>query len=144
MFSIWTILRIIYSLLFTLGNIYINQFLNAIEEKKKCPLSKGWRITNGKLLSSLLMIVGLVNIFVPASKFLSTIPLIGSSYVLLFVLTLFTVFFIVDRIVENMNDDANYKCKPKGYDMIINFFNDKSIMECIYYTIGISILFFYL
>ena len=79
MFSIWSILRIIYSIIFTITSIYFTQFINAIAEKKKCPLSEGWRITNGKILSSLLMIVGLVNIFVPASKFLSTLPVIGSS-----------------------------------------------------------------
>ena len=95
MFSFFTILRIIYSSIFTLIAIYFTQFITAIENKKKCSLSEGWRITNGKVLSSLLMIVGIVNIVVPANKFLSTLPIVGSSYILLFALALFGDLFII-------------------------------------------------
>lgn len=144
MFTIWTILRVIYSVIFTIVNIYISQFLKAVESKKNCPLSKGWRITNGKILSSLLMLVGLVNIFVPASKFLSTIPIIGSSYILLFVLALFMVLFIVNRLAVNIRDDEYTSCSIKGFDFIINFFEDMTITECIYYTIITTVIFFYL
>ena len=62
-FSIWTILRIIYSLIFAFACSYISNFIQAIEHKKACPLSEGWRITNGLLLSSVLMIIGSINIF---------------------------------------------------------------------------------
>ncbi len=144
MFSFWSILRIIYSLIFTLVFLYFTQFINAIEEKKKCPLSEGWRITNGKIISSLLMLVGLINVFVPASKFLSTLPIIGSSYVLVFVLALFGDLIIINRLSINIAESENSKCKLKGYDMIINFFSEKSFTDCIYFTIIISIIFFYL
>jgi hypothetical protein len=144
MFSFWSILRIIYSLLFTVMCVYFTQFITAIEEKKKCPLSKGWRITNGKIISSLLMIVGLVNIFIPASKFLSTLPIIGSSYVLVFVLALFGDLIIINRLSINVAESDNSKCKLKGYNMLIDFFSEKSFIECIYFTIIISIIFFYL
>lgn len=144
MFSIWSILRILYSLIFTLVFIYFNQFIITIEEKKKCPLSEGWRITNGKILGSLLSIVGLVNVFVPASKFLSTLPIIGSSYVLLFVLGLFGELFIINRLAINIDESENSKCTIKGYDMLINYFSNTTFVQCIYYTIIISMLFFYL
>lgn len=144
MFSIWSILRIIYSIIFTITSIYFTQFINAIAEKKKCPLSEGWRITNGKILSSLLMIVGLVNIFVPASKFLSTLPVIGSSYVLIFVLLLLIEFYIINRLSINIAESDNSKCKLKGYDILIDFFSKKSFIECVYFTIIVSIIFFYL
>jgi len=144
MFSFWSILRIIYSLLFTIVCIYFTQFINAIEEKKKCPISKGWRITNGKIISSLLMIVGLINIFIPASKFLSTLPIIGSSYVLLFVLSVFGELFIINRLSINIVESDNTSCNIKGYDMIINFFSEKTFADCVYITIFVSVIFFYL
>lgn len=144
MFSFWTILRIIYSLLFTAINIYITQFIKGIEDKKNCELSTGWRITNGKVISSLLMIVGLINIFVPASKFLSTLPIIGSSYVLIFVIALLGELFIVNRLSINIDEDETAKCKPKGFDMLINYFSSKTFFECVIMTVIISILFFYL
>jgi len=144
MFSFFTIIRIIYSLLFTLVCIYFTQFISAIESKKKCDLSEGWRITNGKILSSLLMIVGIVNIFVPANKFLSNLPIIGSSYILVFTFALFGLLFIINRLSKNIKDSENSKCKIKGYDTIIDFFYNKSVMECIYITIIVSIIFFYL
>ena len=144
MFSFWTILRIIYSLLFTAINIYITQFIKGIEDKKDCELSTGWRITNGKVISSLLMIIGLINIFIPASKFLSTLPIIGSSYVLVFVLALLGELFIVNRLSINIDEDETSKCKPKGFDMLIKYFRSKTFFECVIMTVVMSILFFYL
>jgi hypothetical protein len=143
-FSFWTILRIIYSLLFVISCSYISNFIQTLEAKKKCPLSEGWRITNGKFISSLLMIIGAINVFVPASKFLSTLPIIGSSYVLLFVLMLFVLLFIVNRLCVSIVEREDSKCSIKGYDMLLNFFSNRTIMECIYITIGGSIIFFYL
>ena len=144
MFSFFTILRIIYSLIFTLLFIYFTQFISAIENKKKCALSEGWRITNGKVLSSLLMIVGIVNIFVPANKFLSTLPIIGSSYILLFSLALFGNLFIIYRLSKNIDESDDSRCKIKGYDTIIEFFSARTMVDCIYYTIIATIIFFYL
>ena len=144
MFSSWSILRIIYSLIFTLMCIYFTQFISSIEEKKKCPLSEGWRITNGKILGSLLTIVGLVNIFIPASKFLSTLPIIGSSYVVIFVLALFGELFIINRLAINIDESDNSRCTIKGYDMLINYFSNTTFTQCVYYTIIISVIFFYL
>jgi len=144
MFSFWTILRIIFSLFVTLSCIYIIQFINKIEEKKKCSLSEGWRITNGKIIGSLLMIVSLINVFIPANKFLSTLPIIGSSYVFIFMLALFGELFIINRLVINIKESEESKCKIKGFDMLINFFSTKTFIECIYITIIISMLFFYL
>ena len=144
MFSFFTILRIIYSLVFALMCMYFTQFINAIEKKKKCDLSEGWRIANGKLLGSLLMLVGIVNIFVPANKFLSTLPIIGSSYILLFALALFGELFIINRLSKNIDESDNSKCKLKGFDTLLDFFTSKTIMDCIYFTIIITIVFFYL
>ena len=144
MFDIWIILRVIYSILFTVCNVYIIQFITALEAKKKCSLSKGWRITNGKIIASLLMIVGLINIFIPASKFLSTIPIIGSGYVLIFVIALFMIMLIVNRLAININESTSSNCEIKGYDMLISFFSEKTISECIYFTIIITVIFFYL
>ena len=143
-FSIWTILRIIYSLIFAFACSYISNFIQAIEHKKACSLSEGWRITNGLLLSSVLMIIGSINIFFPASKLLASIPIIGSSYVLIFVLSVFMLLFIINRLSINIKEKNNSKCNIKDYDTIVNFFNNRSTLECIYITIIISILFFYL
>jgi hypothetical protein len=143
-FSFWTILRVIYSLLFAISCSYISNFIQTVEAKKKCPLSEGWRITNGKFISSLLMIVGAINVFVPASKFLSTLPIIGSSYVLLFVLMLFLLLFIVNRLCVNIAEREDSKCSIKGYDNLLDFFSNRTVMECIYITVGVSVIFFYL
>jgi len=142
-FSFWSILRIIYSLIFTIGCSYLGNYIKAIEARE-CSLSKGWRITNGKILSSILMIIGAVNVFCPASKFLSTLPIIGSSYVLLFVLAVFLELFIVNRLAVNLDEGEDSKCALDGYQSLTDFLARQSISECIYYTIGLSVVFFYL
>ncbi len=139
-----TILRFIFSILFALTNIYFSNFIKAIENKKKCELSKGWKITNGKILSSLLIIIGFVNAFIPANKWFSNIPFIGSSYMIIFILSLFINIYIVNRLAINVNDNQKYKCNIKGYDMLINSFTKIGFLECMYITIGISIVFFYI
>jgi hypothetical protein len=138
----WTILRILFSLLFTVCSLYVTQFIKAVEEKK-CPLSEGLYVSNGKLCSSLLMIIGAINIFVPINKFVANIPVIGSSYVLLFILLLFLTLFIVKRIVVNLAESENKKCNVKHYKSFMIFINERSMMELIYLTLILSILFFY-
>ena len=139
----WTILRIIMSLTITMCAMYITQYISAISDKK-CDFSKSLYVSNGKLLSSLLMLISVVNIFMPVNKFLSTIPIIGSSYVLLFILLLFMLLFILKRIVINLNDPENKKCKVKDYKVLTHFIDDLSYAQCSYITIFISIVFFYL
>ena len=144
MFNLITILRIIFSIIFTLICLYFIQFIKSIDEKS-CPLSSSLYISNGKLLSSLLIIIGIINIFMPINKFLSNIPILGSSYILLFMLALFTTFFILKRIVSNIDEPENKKCKTKtykSYKSLINFIDNRSITECFYYTFIISIIFF--
>lgn len=143
-FSLWTILRILYSLIFTIACAYISNFIKALEEKKKCPLSEGWRVSNSKFLASLLMVIGAVNVFIPASKFLSTLPIIGSSYVLIFVLMLFGLLFMINRISINILERDDSRCNVSGYETLIDTIGNRTLMECIYITIGVSILFFYL
>jgi hypothetical protein len=143
-FSIWTILRIIYSLGFSIGFAYLGNYVKAIEDNDACPLSSGWRITNGKMFSSIMMVIGAINVFYPASKLLSTLPIIGSSYVFLFVLCVFMNLFIINRLAINLEERVDSLCVIKGYSGITDFFANKGVTDCIYYTLGISIIFFYL
>jgi hypothetical protein len=139
----WTILRILFSVVITMCSMYITQYISAIGDKK-CELAKSLYISNGKLLSSLLVFISAVNIFMPVNKFLSTIPIIGSSYVFLFILLLFMLLFILKRIVINLDEPENKKCKIKDYKPLSNFISDISYAQCAYITIIISVIFFYL
>jgi hypothetical protein len=142
-FSFFTVLRVLYSIAFTVTFAYLCNYVKAIE-LLECSVSTGWRITNAKMLASILMIIGGVNVFCPASKFLSTLPIIGSSYVLLFVLAVFMVLFIVNRLAVNIDEGEDSKCVLKGYEWLTDFWANRGISECIYYTLGLSIIFFYL
>ena len=139
----WTILRIIFSLIITSCSMYITQYIRAIGDRK-CELAKSLYISNGKLLSSLLMLVSVVNMFMPINKFLSNIPIIGSSYVLLFILLLFMLLFILKRIVINLGETENKKCNVKEYKAFTKFISDRTYVQCCYITIIISVIFFYL
>ena len=144
LFSFWTILRILYSLIFASTHGYILKFTKDIEAKKDCPLKDSWKVSNGKLLSSLLIVIAGINVFIPASKFLSTLPIIGSSYVLLFCLGLFGELFIIHRLAMDLTSEYKKQCKPKGYSFLIEFFENKGIMECGIYTMVLAMIFFYL
>ena len=143
MFEYLTLLRIVFSLSFGFIFLYITQFITKVE-KSKCPLSNSLYISNGKLLSSLLMLFGFINTFIPINKIIYNIPVIGSSYVLIFVSILFGILFIIKQIADNINKDENRKCKKKEYKYLIDFINNRTINECFIFTIITSIVFFYL
>ena len=140
MFEFFTIIRILFSILFSLTYLYVSQFISEIG-KKKCPLASSLYISNGKLLSSLLMLFGFINAFIPINKIIYNIPVIGSSYVLIFVGVLFGILFIIKRIADNLNEPENKKCKKKEYKFLIDFINNRSINECFLFTIIISIVY---
>lgn len=90
------------------------------------------------------MLIGAVNVFCPASKFLSALPIIGSSYVVLFVLAVFLELFIINRLAINLDSREDTRCSIKGYDYMTSFWANREISHCFYYTLGVSILFFVL
>ena len=143
MFEFFTIIRILFSLLFSLTYLYVYQFITEIG-KKKCPLASSLYISNGKLISGLLISIGLINIIVPINKFIYTIPVIGSSYVFIIMMLIFIMFFIMKRSVSNLQEAENKKCRTKNYKVLQHFIENRSIPECIYITVAISIVFFYL
>ena len=143
MFEYLTLLRIVFSLSFGFIFLYVTQFITKVE-KSKCPLSNSLYISNGKLLSSLMMLFGFINTFIPINKIIYNIPVIGSSYVVIFVTILFGILFIIKQIADNINKDENRKCKKKEYKYLIDFINNRTINECFIFTIITSIVFFYL
>ena len=48
------------------------------------------------------------------------------------------------RIVINLDEPENKKCKIKEYKLLSNFISDISYFQCSYITIIISVIFFYL
>jgi hypothetical protein len=144
MFSLLTIVRIAFNIFFAYGNLQITNFINHLEKQKNCPCSTGWKITNGKFISSLLFIVGLVNIFISANKILYSIPLIGSGYVFIFVFMLFMELFIMTRITKNLQEEECKGCNINGFKSLCKLFRKRNTTDCIYVSIIVSIVFFYL
>ena len=143
--SFWTVLRVIFSIIFTVSVLYIYKFILEISENADCKLADGWRVSNSKTLALLLIIIGVINIIIPVSKFIAGLPIIGSIYVFLFVLGLFMLLFLINRICINiMENDEHNNCYIEKYDSLIIWFSNRNIMDNIYITIILSILFFYL
>lgn len=142
--SIWTILRIIYSLIFTIGCNYTIKYLKTIKENEECPLFDNWKTNNGLLAASLLLVIGAINIFIPVSNFLSKLPIIGSSYVMLFVMILFLLTFALNRLAININERDDSKCKMKTFVSFSEFWENRTFLEDVYITVGISMIFLYL
>jgi len=142
--SIWTIIRIIFSLIFVIMCNILNNFIIEVEKKDKCIYSTGWKITQGKFISSILLVIGAINIIIPINKFISTLPIIGSSYIIIFVIFLFSLFYIMTRLCNDIYISKTNKCNLPNYKTLIYFFKDKTILECIITTVIISILMFYL
>jgi len=143
MFEFITIARILFSVVFSLTFLYVSQFITEVG-KKKCPLASSLYISNGKLFGGILIMIGLINIILPINKFIYNIPVIGTSYVFIIMLLIFVMFFVLKRIISNLQEDENKKCRTKNYKQLRDFIENRSIADCIYITVAISIVFFYL
>jgi hypothetical protein len=142
--SIWTILRVIFSLILTIAFNYSIKYLKSIKENENCPLSDNWKTNNGLLAASLLLVITAINIFIPVSNFLSKLPIIGSSYVLLFVMIFFLLTFSLNRLAININEREDSKCNMKAFNSFTDFWENRTFLEDVYITIGISMIFLYL
>lgn len=142
-FSWSYILRLILSLAILIFCIVVNGLLSNLEKQKKCPCNSGWRIINGKLFSMMLAVIAGINLFMPASKFLSSLPLVGSAYILFFMLMVFIILFILIRLSKELETPDCKKCKVDMYKPLIIFFRNRSVAECVYFTIIITVIFFY-
>lgn len=142
MFSFFTILRIIFNLIFAFGNLHLSNFISHIEKQKDSECSQGWKISTGKPLTSLLFLIGLANIFFPINNFISQIPFIGSTYALIFLLFLFITLFIVTRISKCAIEDT--ECDIQKFKKLCKMLSKINTSECIYIAIIMSIIFFYL
>lgn len=144
MFSLFTILRILFNGLFAFSFLQASRAIEHISKQTDCPCSQGWKISAGKPLSSLLFVIGSINIFISANNILSQIPLIGSSYSLLFLLCLFMNLYILSRLSNCLQETENSDCDITGYEPLFNFFKKISILDCSYISIILTIIFFYL
>lgn len=144
MFSVFTILRIIFNGIFAFCSLQASRAVLHIEKQKKCPCSKGWKISTTKPLSSLFFVISIINIFISANNILSQIPLVGSSYALLFLLCLFMELLALSRLAKCLQDEENNNCDIKGYEPLFKFFQQLTIIECSYISIILTIIFFYL
>ena len=144
MVSILTIIRIIFNVIFAFSNLHLSNFISHIEKQKDCPCSQGWKISTGKPLTSLLFLIGLANIFFPVNNFVSQIPFIGSSYALIVLIFIFFDLFIVVRISKCLQDEENENCNTTGYTKLYKILSKLNTSECIYISIILSIIFFYL
>ena len=144
MFSLFTILRIVFNGLFAFSFLQASRAIEHIAKQTDCPCSQGWKISAGKPLSSLLFVIGTINIFISANNIISYIPLIGSSYSLLFLLCIFMNLNILSRIAKCLDDEENSDCDIKGYEPLFNFFKKRTVLECSYISIILTIIFFYL
>ena len=142
--SIWTIFRVIYSLVLTIACNYSIKYLKSIKENENCPLSDNWKTNNGLLAASLLLVITAINIFIPVSNFLSKLPIIGSSYVLLFVMILFLLTFSLNRLAININEREDSKCDMKSFKSFTDFWENRTFLEDVYITMAIAMIFLYL
>lgn len=136
--------RIVLSSLFVGFCLMTNHFFNTIKKINDCPCNKGWKISNGIILTNIFMIVNMFNLILPINKLLYSIPLIGSSYMFLYGLFLFLILYIVMSVVHELKKEECKSCRVDSINTIYNLFKDTTIQHCTYSTILLVIIGFWL
>lgn len=140
-------IRIVVHSILTLIFLFINAFINRIakNDSELCPCASGWRIVNGKFISSILFFVSLVNIFLPVNTFINSIPIIGSGGILLHILLSLILAYILNSLCRQLNEPENSECKYiEGFKYIQQLIANISITYILISSVIISIISFYL
>ena len=137
------IVHSILSLIFLIANAFINKL--AKNDPDICPCASGWRIVNGKFISSVLFIVSVINIFIPVNTFINNIPLIGSGGIILHIFFNLILFYIINSLCRQLNEPENAKCKYiEGFKYMQYIIANIPLSYILISAITISIISFYL
>jgi len=100
------------SFFFTAGflafNLWVKWVSGEILSQKKCPCASNWQTENVNTISTFGLIVGVVNIFIPITRSLYSIPIISTVFTALIVIILLMYVFGISRMARDLNED---KCR---------------------------------
>jgi len=140
-------MRIVIHSILTLIFLFANGFINRIakNDPETCPSARGWRIVNGKFISSILFFASLVNIFIPVNTFINSIPIIGSSGILLHILLTLILAYIINSLCRQLNEPENAGCKHiDGFKYVQGIIAKTPLTYVLITSICISIISFYI
>lgn len=90
-------IKIIFYVLLLLFNLLIYKSILDIQKQEKCECKNGWKIENIKIISLIIILLSLINLFIPINKFLYNIPVIGTFITFALVILVFGQIFILIR-----------------------------------------------
>ena len=133
--------RIILNTAFLLCQIFIYKFLAALEDQgDACPCSSGWKLAQAKLFTNIMVLLNLVNIFVPLNRGLHNIPIVGGSISLIYLVMLGGELCLVYSICKELATPNCKDCLVEGYGDITAFFQRQSMLACFGYAMLASII----
>ncbi len=140
----WSYIRLGVNLLALLFQMWIYQYLISIENQPNCPCNSGWKLTQGKMISSLMFVICLANLFYPINNLVMNVPVIGSGAIAVFIFLMGLEFFVVNRISKQV---ISYKCREKctveGHKTINGIFAEMTMLSSIFWAFILSIILFY-
>ena len=133
--------RIIINTAFFVCQILLYRFLATIEDQgDSCPCSSGWKLAQAKLFTNIMVLLNLVNIFVPLNRGLHNIPIVGGSISIIYLVMLGGELCLVYSICKELEKPVCRDCEIDGYERIVEFFQNQSMIACLGYAIVASII----
>ena len=133
--------RIILNVAFLICQIYIYKFLAALEDQgDACPCSSGWKLAQAKLFTNIMVLLNLVNIFIPLNRGLHNIPIIGGSISMIYLVMLSGELCLVYSICKELAKPICRDCEVDGFERIVGLFQGQSILACLGYAVLASIV----
>ena len=133
--------RIVLNTGFLLAQIFIYKFLAAIEDQgDACPCSSGWKLAQAKLFTNIMVLLNLVNIFIPLNRGLHNIPIVGGSISLIYLVMLGGELCLVYSICKELDKPICRDCEVDGFEKVVGFFQRQSMLACLGYAVVASIV----
>lgn len=93
---------------FIIFNLWVKWVSGELLTQKNCPCAANWQVEQVNTISTIGLVVGVINIFVPVTRTLYNIPIVSTVFTALIVIILLMYVFGLSRVAKNLSED---KCR---------------------------------
>lgn len=133
---------------FTAGFIAFNLWAKWVSgellTQKECPCAANWQVEQVNTIATVGLVVGAVNIFVPITRTLYSIPIISTVLTAIIVIILLMYMFGLSRMAKDLGEDKCRKvCRVPSSGIVRKFATMETFSLLVLGTgLGIGLLYF--
>lgn len=124
---------------FLVFNLWVKWVSGEILAQQDCPCAANWQVEQVNTISTVGLVVGVVNIFVPITRTLYNIPIVSTVFTALIVIILLMYVFGLSRVAKNLSEDKCRKTCRVPSSVLVQKFGTMETFNLILIAAGLGI-----